>query len=114
MGALIERRRILRERLTIVIGKVEDFLLIKQPPIRELTDLLKTLIYQNDTLENINREKENIGDLEKLETEMFDAFDFQGRVISAKLKLEMKITHAITNGQARIASVKAPVWSQLR
>lgn len=79
-----------------------------------MTDLLKTLTEQNDCMENINREVEDIVDIEKLETEMFDAFDFEGRVMSTKVQLKMKITHAITNRQARIASVKAPLWSDLR
>lgn len=50
MEALYERRRFVREQLKDVIGKVEDFLRMEQPPIRELTDLQKTLTDQNDCL----------------------------------------------------------------
>lgn len=80
MEALIERQRIVRERLTDVIGKVDDFLLTEQPPIHELSDLLKTLTEQSDCLAQINREVENTVDIENLVSVMFEAFDFEGMV----------------------------------
>lgn len=69
---------------------------------------------QNECLDKINREIDNIADIEKMESKMFDALDFEGRIISEKVKLEMKITCFRSNRQARIASIKAQIWTELR
>lgn len=58
MEALVERRRNVREQLTDVVGKVEDLLLIQQPPISELAYLLRKLREQSDTLTQINEKVE--------------------------------------------------------
>lgn len=97
MEALFERRRIVREQLTDVVGKVEDLLLVEQPPMSELTHLSKTLTEQNDSLTLINREVENTVDIANLEAEMWDAFQFEARVIRAKVQLEMMLTDTANN-----------------
>lgn len=86
MEAQLERRLIVRKQLTQVIGKAEEFLLIEQPPKRELNELLKTLTEQDDCLTRIDRQIENTVDIDHIEEVMFDAFDFVSRVVSAKVQ----------------------------
>lgn len=114
MEALIERRRIVRDRLTDGMGKVDGFFRLEEPPMRELSNLIKTLTEQNNFLSEINREVESTVEIEKLESEMFGAFDFEATVMSAIVELEMKITETTTNRQALIMPLNTRISPDIR
>lgn len=96
------------------MGKAEGLLRIEQPPMHELTNLLQKLRKQSDTLTQIiNRHVENTVDIANLETEIWDAFEFEALVITAKVKLKMMLTDAENNRYGLITSTKTLIRSEL-
>lgn len=64
MEALLERRRIVRQSTTAIIGKIEDLLPIERPP-SDLKELLRNLTEYREDLKQINREIEDNVDIDK-------------------------------------------------
>lgn len=90
MEAILERRRIVRLDIPAIIGEVEDLLRRTRPPISELTAFANTLRNHHDVLRKINREVEGAVDIDNLDAEFEDAFNFDYLVFVAKAKVELK------------------------
>lgn len=114
MEAHLERRRIVRLEITTIIGQVEDLLPVTRPSISELSELATKLTVHHDELRQINREVEYCVDIDNLEAEYEDAFNFDYLVFMAKSKIELKIVETKKARENVIASLEERVRAERR
>lgn len=114
MEALLERRRIVRQDITALIGYVEDLLQTTRPAISELTDLANKLTEHHEVLRKINREVECAVDIDNLEVKFEDAFNFDYLVFVAKSKIELQIVETKKARENLIASLKERLRAERR
>lgn len=84
-----------------------------RPSISELKELLRNLNENHDALKIINREVQDTVEIDELEAEVEDAFEFDALVCMAKAKAEFEMVQVQRARQNLIASYKGRIDAEL-
>lgn len=87
---ILAKRHIVRQTITTIIGKVEDFLPLAELPTSELTELRYRLTEYSDNLCKINREVEDIVGMKNVDAEVEVLFNFDALACVEKAEAEKK------------------------